>query len=44
VQSAMLKLQSRQLVKTTHAHRTAVPTHRVLRHWRSKRARRHSAK
>ena len=44
VQSAIVKLQSRQLVKTSHAHRTAVPAHRVLRHWRSKRARRHSAK
>ena len=32
------------LSKTSRAHRTAVPVHRVLRHWRSKRARRHSAK
>jgi hypothetical protein len=44
VQSAMLTLQFRQLVKTSRAHRTAVPAHRVLRHWRSKRARRHSPK
>jgi hypothetical protein len=44
VQSAIVKLQYRQLVKTSRAHRTAVPAHRVLRHWRSKRARRHSAK
>lgn len=44
VQSAIVKLQYRQLVKTSRAHRTAVPAHRVLRHWRSKRTRRHSAK
>jgi hypothetical protein len=37
VQSAMLTLQYRQLVKTSRAHRTAVPAHRVLRHWRSTR-------
>ena len=37
VQSAMAKLRYRQLVKTSRAHRTAVPAHRVLRHWRSKR-------
>src|SRR5207248_489715 len=34
VQSAIAKLQYRQLVKTSRAHRTAVPAHRVLRHWR----------
>jgi DNA-binding transcriptional MocR family regulator len=39
VQSAMLTLQYRQLVKRSRAHRTAVPAHRVLRHWRSKRTR-----
>ncbi|PYK80421.1 MAG: helix-turn-helix domain-containing protein [Verrucomicrobia bacterium] len=37
VQSAIAKLQYRQLVKTSRAHRTAVPAHRVLRHWRSTR-------
>ena len=37
VQSAMAKLHYRQLVKTSRTHRTAVPVHRVLRHWRSKR-------
>jgi DNA-binding transcriptional MocR family regulator len=44
VQSAMLKLQARQLVKTSRAHPTAVPAHRVLRHWQSKRPRTCSAK
>lgn len=34
VQAALVTLQSRELVKTSRAHRTAVPTHRVLRHWR----------
>jgi DNA-binding transcriptional MocR family regulator len=44
VQSAVARLRERQLVKTWRAHRTAVPAHRVLRHWRSKPARRRSAK
>ena len=44
VQSALATLHFRQLVETSRAHRTAVPTHRVLRHWRSNRARRRSAK
>ena len=44
VQSAIAALQLRQLVKTTRDHRTAVPAHRILRHWRSKRARHRSAK
>jgi hypothetical protein len=39
VQSAIMTLQYRQLVKTLRAHRTAVPAHRVLRHWRSRRTR-----
>ncbi len=43
VQSALATLQFRQLVKTSRAHRTAVPAHRVLRHWRSNRTRRRSA-
>jgi hypothetical protein len=43
VQTALATLQFRQLVKTTRDHRTAVPAHRVLRHWRSKRARGRSA-
>ena len=44
VQSAIVRLQYRQLVKTSRAYRTAVPAHRVLRHWRSRPARRRSAK
>ena len=44
VQSALAALHFRQLVKTSREHRTAVPAHRVLRHWRSNRTRRHSAK
>ena len=44
VQSALATLHFRQLVKTSRAHRTAVPAHRVLRHWRSNRNRRRSAK
>lgn len=40
VQSAIAKLQCRQLVKITRAYRTAVPAHRVLRHWRSTQGRR----
>jgi hypothetical protein len=44
VQSALATLHFRQLVKTSRSHRTAVPAHRVLRHWRSNRARRRSAK
>ena len=37
VQSALATLHFRQLVKTSRAHSTAVPAHRVLRHWRSNR-------
>jgi len=37
VQTAMITLQSRELVKTSRPHRTAVPAHRVLRHWRERR-------
>ena len=44
VQSAMLKLRARQLVKTSREYRTAVPAHCVLRHWRTKRGLRCSAK
>jgi hypothetical protein len=44
VQTALVTLQFRQLVKTTRDHRTAVPAHRVLRHWRSSQTRRRSAK
>ena len=39
VQSALATLHFRQLVKTSRAHSTAVPAHRVLRHWRSHRRR-----
>jgi hypothetical protein len=43
VQSAMVKLQIRQLVKTARDHPTAVPAHHVLRHWRrTKKGKRHS--
>jgi DNA-binding MarR family transcriptional regulator len=37
VQSALARLHSRKLVATTRRHRTAVPAHRVLRHWRQNR-------
>jgi hypothetical protein len=40
VQSALAKLHFRQLVTTSRQHRTAVPSHRVLRHWRQKRGKR----
>jgi hypothetical protein len=43
VQSALATLQFRQLVRTSREHPTAMPVHRVLRHWRSNQARRHSA-
>lgn len=43
VQSAMATLRFRQLVTTSRKHRTAVPAHRVLRHWRRKPAKRRSA-
>jgi IclR helix-turn-helix domain len=44
VQSALATLHFRQLVRTSRTERTAVPAHRVLRLWRSNRARRHLAK
>lgn len=34
VHTALQKLRNRELIETTHAHPTAVPIHRVLRHWR----------
>jgi DNA-binding transcriptional regulator YhcF (GntR family) len=34
VQTALELLRRRELIKTASDHRTAVPTHRVLRHWR----------
>jgi DNA-binding MarR family transcriptional regulator len=37
VQTALAKLQLRELVKTWRDHATAVPAHRVLRHWHQKR-------
>ncbi len=37
VQTALAKLRFRELVATSRDHRTAVPSHRVLRHWRKKR-------
>ena len=35
VQTALETLRYRELVFTVRAHATAVPTHRVLRHWSS---------
>jgi hypothetical protein len=37
VQAALVRLRSRQLIATARRHRTAMPAHRVLRHWRRKR-------
>ncbi len=34
VQTAMTALRARKLIESESAHRTAVPSHRVLRHWR----------
>ena len=34
VQTALEKLRYRELIRTTTAHATAIPHHRVLRHWR----------
>ena len=34
VQTALELLRRRELIKTASDHATAVPTHRVLRHWR----------
>jgi len=34
VQSALENLRRRELIITTSDHATAVPRHRVLRHWR----------
>ena len=36
VQTALEKLRRRELIETTSEHATAVPLHRVLRHWRGK--------
>jgi helix-turn-helix protein len=36
VQSALVRLHRRELVETSRPHRTAVPAHRVLRHWRKR--------
>jgi hypothetical protein len=35
VQSALENLRRRQLILTTMEHATALPRHRVLRHWRT---------
>lgn len=43
VQDALFRLHRRELVATSRAHRTAVPSHRVLRHWRRRAAKRGSA-
>ena len=34
VQTALGNLRRRELIVTTTAHATAIPRHRVLRHWR----------
>jgi DNA-binding MarR family transcriptional regulator len=34
VQTALENLRRRELIETTSDHATAVPRHRVLRHWR----------
>ena len=34
VQTALETLRRRELIRSTAAHATAVPRHRVLRHWR----------
>lgn len=34
VQTALDSLRRRELIRTTTAHATAIPQHRVLRHWR----------
>ena len=34
VQTALARLRRRKLIETTSDHATALPTHRVLRHWR----------
>lgn len=36
VQTALHLLRRRQLIESCRAHRTAVPLHRVLRHWRQR--------
>jgi DNA-binding MarR family transcriptional regulator len=38
VQTALETLRNRELVVTARAHATAVPTHRVLRHWISRKS------
>jgi hypothetical protein len=41
IQTALVKLHGRELIATSRDHATAVPAHRVLRHWRDKRKRTH---
>jgi len=36
VQTALELLRRRELIKTASEHPTAIPAHRVLRHWRSR--------
>ena len=38
VQTALELLRRRQLITTSSAYATATPTHRVLRHWRSRKS------
>jgi hypothetical protein len=43
VQTALAKLQQRELIASSRTHPTAVPGHRVLRHWQVRRKARCSA-
>ena len=36
VQTALERLRRRQLITSATAHATAIPRHRVLRHWRTR--------
>jgi DNA-binding transcriptional ArsR family regulator len=42
LQHALVALRSRELIITSREHRTAVPSHRVLRFWRRKHRKRRS--
>jgi DNA-binding GntR family transcriptional regulator len=36
IQLALAHLRRRHLIRTTHAHRTAIPTHFIARPWRAR--------
>jgi DNA-binding transcriptional MocR family regulator len=44
VQTALELLRRRELIETTSEHATALPSHRVLRHWRADARRRKNVK